>query len=123
MTNISKFVQSYIAAVSTQRECVAKLQAALAGKDASETRAALLPHVAAAYAVPVVDGKLDREAKKYEAARKMLFRLTAEVVGTSDANKTQWSFTRQELAAAKALLALCGGKQGAAIAAIKRVAK
>ena len=45
-------------------------------KDYTKVRAKLLPIIGGVYSVPVVDGKLDNEAKNYETARKRLQRLS-----------------------------------------------
>lgn len=59
------------------------------GKGEEAVRAALLPVVAAFYAVPLIDGEgkakgrkvLDKAAPKYEAAKKALQRLMGDLMG------------------------------------------
>ncbi len=106
---------SYAAAVEALRkDC--------AGMERDAVREALLPCVAAYYAVPVVEGKLDREAGKYEAAKKALQRLLAAVCPSSD-TKEEVAIPAAILKAAKELAALCAEYEGAKSLAAKAVAK
>lgn len=75
---------AYGAAIDSARQCPE-----VKGKGEDVVRAALLPIVAGFYAVPVVDGAgkaqgkkvLDKDAPKYEAAKKALQRLLADIMG------------------------------------------
>ena len=91
--------------------------------------AALLPIVAAKYDVPVVTGSeksksagkpvLDSDSGKYEACRKMLQVLVRDVAGKGKAtSSSKYEFSRKQLSAAKAYLALFA-TQAEAIAAMK----
>lgn len=75
---------AYGKAIEDARQCPE-----VKGKGEDVVRAALLPIVAGFYAVPVVDGAgkaqgkkvLDKAAPKYEAAKKALQRLVADIMG------------------------------------------
>lgn len=70
-------------------ETIAFMRGKLKGKSEDSVRATLLPIVGSHYAVPVVDGAgkaqgkkvLDKTAEKYEAAKKALQRLVADIMG------------------------------------------
>ena len=92
---------SYAAAVEALRkDC--------AGMEREAVREAMLPCVAAFYAVPVVEGKLDREAKKYEAAKRALYRLLKDVCPSSD--RKEETEVPEELLKAAAVLAKLAAK-------------
>ena len=100
------------------------------GRKSKDTiRAALLPIVAAQYDVFVVPGAersksaglpvLDSASAKYEAARKMLQDLVRDVAGKGKAtSSSKYEFSRKQLSAAKAYLALFA-TQAEAVAAMK----
>lgn len=75
---------AYGKAIEDARQCPE-----VKGKGEDVVRAALLPIVAKFYAVPVIDGAgkaqgkkvLDKDAPKYEAAKKALQRLLADIMG------------------------------------------
>ena len=74
----------YVDAIAEARNCPE-----VKGKSEEAVRAALLPVVAAFYAVPLIDGDgkakgrkvLDKAAPKYEAAKKALQRLLGDLMG------------------------------------------
>ena len=112
----------YVAAIAALRKDF--------GRKAKDTvRATLLPIVAAQYSVAVVTGAersksagkpvLDSEAGKYEACRKMLQDLVRDITGKGKAaSSSKYEFSRKQLSAAKAYLALFA-TQAEAIAAMK----
>ena len=67
------------------------------GKTPEELRPILLPIVAKYYAVPVIEGErkakgtkvFDKDAKGYEAAKKALQRLIADIAGKTNADKEE----------------------------------
>lgn len=73
------------------------MRSKLKSKSKDAVRARLFPVVAAHYDVPVIDGKgkakgtkvLDSSAEGYEAAKKALQRLVADIVGKSDGKKEE----------------------------------
>lgn len=106
---------SYAAAVEALRkDC--------AGMEKPAAREAMLPCVAAFYAVPVVEGKLDREAKKYEAAKKALQRLLAAIYPESD-RKEEIEVPEELLKAAAVLAKLAAKYEGARSLASKALAQ
>ena len=95
--------------------------ASAARKGADAVRVVLLPHVAAYYGVPVVVSEsnrnkgaqsLDREAAGYEAAKKALQRLTADVIGPKG-QKEEIEIPAEVLAAAARLAKLANQYEGA----------
>lgn len=106
---------SYAAAVEALRkDC--------AGMEREAVREAMLPCVAAFYAVPVVEGKLDREAKKYEAAKRALYRLLKDVCPSSD-RKEETEVPAELLKAAAVLAKLAAKYEGARSLASKALAQ
>ena len=106
---------SYAAAVEALRkDC--------AGMEREAVREAMLPCVAAFYAVPVVEGKLDREAKKYEAAKRALYRLLKDVCPSSD-RKEETEVPEELLKAAAVLAKLAAKYEGAKSLASKALAQ
>jgi hypothetical protein len=103
-------------------EAVEALKNDCKGINREEAREAMLPVVAAFYKVEVVEGKLSRESAKYEAAKKFLQRLLAEVYPSS-ASKEEVEIPAEILKAAKALAKLCSEYEGAKTLAAKALAK
>lgn len=108
---------------------IADLKKDFGRKNSDTVRTVLLPIVAAQYGVSVVTGAeksksagkpvLDREAGKYEAARKMLQELVRDITGKGKAaSSSKYEFSRKQLSAAKGYLALFANR-GEAIAAMK----
>jgi len=108
---------------------IAALKKDFGRKNKDTVRAVLLPIVAAQYSVAVVTGSeksksagkpvLDSEAGKYEACRKMLQELVRDIAGKGKASASaKYEFSRKQLSAAKAYLALFA-TQAEAIAAMK----
>lgn len=120
--SIKSNVTAALNAAHSYGAAVAALQKDCAGMERDAVREAMLPCVAAFYAVPVVEGKLDRESAKYEAAKKALQRLLAAVCPSSD-TKEEVAIPAAVLKAAKELAALCAEYEGAKSLAAKAVAK
>lgn len=108
---------------------IAALKKDFGRKSKDTIRAALLPIVAAKYSVAVVTGAersksaglpvLDSDSGKYEACRKMLQDLVRDVAGKGKAtSSSKYEFSRKQLSAAKAYLALFA-TQAEAVAAMK----
>jgi hypothetical protein len=78
-------------------EAIEALKTDCAGKPRDEVRAAMLPHVAAFYAVKLVDGAkaakgtkvLDKDAEKYLNAKQAMYRLLDAVCGKEEHAKTE----------------------------------
>lgn len=93
-------------------KAIEALRAATRGQLSPEVRERILPYVAAYYGVALVakaqgEGvRLDAEAKKYEAAKKALQRLTADICGKVVAQKEEVTLTRAQQQAIKACMAL-----------------
>lgn len=89
-TNVTKA----LTAATSYGEAIKALKADCAKLTRDAGRAAMLPAVAAFYSVPVVDGAgkaegtkvLDKTAAKYEAAKKALQRLVADVFGKAESS-------------------------------------
>jgi hypothetical protein len=87
--SIKSNVSIALTSATAYGKAVQGLKSELQGRDAAHVRAALLPHVAAFYNVAVIDGAgkamgtkvLDKESAKYEAAKKALQRLGADIFG------------------------------------------
>jgi hypothetical protein len=114
---------------TTYAAAIAALRKDFGRKNKDTVRATLLPIVAAKYDVPVVMGSeksksagkpvLDSEAGKYEACRKMLHDLVRDIAGKGKAtSSSKYEFSRKQLSAAKAYLALFA-TQAEAVAAMK----
>lgn len=105
-------------------------KAAQSGADT--VRALLLPHVAEYYSVPVVvsesprnkgQAALDREAPSYEAAKKALQRLTADVMGkTGNKAKDEVEIPEELMAAARTLAKRANAYEGSKALAAKALA-
>ena len=91
---------------------IAALRKDCEGMERPAVREAMLPPVAAYYAVPVIEGKLDRDATKYEAAKKALQRLLADVCPSSE-TKEEVAIPAELLKAAKVLAELAAKYEGA----------
>ena len=91
------------------------------GLEREAVREAMLPCVAAYYAVEVVDGKLSTESKKYEAAKRALYRLLKDVCPSSEM-KEEVAIPAAVLKAAKELALLCAKYEGAKSLASKALA-
>ena len=95
-----------------------------------KARAEILPAVASFYGVAVVDGKgkaagtqvFDREAKSYEAAKRALTRLLADLYETPKAEPKSFRVSAEVRASAKAYLAQFNSLADA-IKALRAVAK
>ena len=93
------------------------------GMERETAREAMLPIVAAhpKYKVEVVDGKLNPESPKYEAARRFLLRLLNDVCPSSE-TKEEVAIPAAILKAAKELALLCSEYEGAKSLASKALA-
>ena len=129
--SIKTNVTNALAAAAAYDAAVVALRKDFKGKAADDVRTGLLPHVAAFYAVPVVDGAgkakgtkvLDKEATKYEAARKALLRLTNDIVGATDGKAEEVEIPAELLAAAAKLAKLAAQYEGARSLASKALAQ
>lgn len=103
---------AYSKAIEEARQCPE-----VKGKGEDVVRAALLPIVAGFYAVPLVDGAgkaqgkkvLDKDAPKYEAAKKALQRLLADIMGKGSDKGDKYEIPEEMLAAAAKLVKLAQG--------------
>lgn len=113
----------YADAINHLRKLCAKL-------DHDEARAEILPVVAARYKVAVIEGKgkatgkltLDREAKGFEAAKKAITRLMADIYETPKAEPKSMRLSADVRKLAEAYLANFENV-AQAIAALRHVAK
>ena len=133
---MSKATRSTVHAVLTAAfayaEGIETLRTTYKGQTAEVVRAALLPEVASfpKYAVPVIAGSgkaagtmvLDKDAPKYEAAKKALQRLVKDICGASD-NKDEVEIPAELLAAAAKLAKLAQEYEGARSLASKALAQ
>jgi hypothetical protein len=99
IVSVSVSVHAAIDAAFTYGEHIKALQAQFAKQTKAQVREALLPHVASyhKYAVTLVEGNekspsagkmvLDAKHPQYEACRKALARLVADVVGQTSGHK------------------------------------
>jgi hypothetical protein len=125
-------VHAVLTAAFTYAEGIESLRATYKGQPADVVRAALLPEVASfpKYAVPVVAGSgkaegtmvLDKDAPKYEAAKKALQRLVKDIVGASN-DKVEVEVPAELLAAAEKLAKLAAQYEGARSLASKALAQ
>ena len=124
-------VTNALTAANAYNEAVVALRKDFKGKATDAVRTGLLPHVAAFYAVPVVDGAgkatgtkvLDKDATKYEAAKKALQRLTKDIVGATDGKAEEVEIPAELLAAAAKLAKLAAQYEGARSLASKALAQ
>jgi hypothetical protein len=91
------------------------------GMERDAVREAMLPCVAAYYAVEVVEGKLSTESKKYEAAKRALYRLLKDVCPSSE-TKEEVAIPAELLKAAKVLAELAAKYEGSKSLASKALA-
>jgi hypothetical protein len=103
-------------------DAIAALRTDCSKLEKPEAREAILPCVAAYYAVEVVEGKLSTESAKYEAAKKALQRLLKDIYPEAN-TKEEVAIPAEILKAAKALAALCAEYEGAKSLAAKAVGK
>ena len=119
--SIKSNVLAALTAAHSYAKAVEALRKDCEGMERPAVREAMLPCVAAYYAVPVLDGKLDREATKYEAAKKALQRLLADVCPSSE-TKEEVAVPAELLKAAKVLAELAAKYEGARSLANKALA-
>lgn len=133
---MSKAIRSTVHAVLTAAfaygEGIESLRTTYKGQTAEAIRAALLPEVASfpKYAVPLVAGAgkavgtmvLDKDAPKYEAAKKALQRLVKDICGEAN-NKDEVEIPAELLAAAEKLAKLAAEYEGARSLASKALAQ
>jgi hypothetical protein len=91
------------------------------GLEREAVREAMLPCVAAFYAVEVVEGKLSTESLQYAAAKQALYRLLKDVCPSSEM-KEEVAIPAAILKAAKELALLCAKYEGAKSLASKALA-
>jgi len=129
---IRSTVHAVLQAAFAYGEGIDSLRATYKGQPADVVRAALLPEVASfpKYAVPLVAGAgkaegtmvLDKDAPKYEAAKKALQRLVKDIVGASN-DKVEVEVPAELLAAAEKLAKLAAQYEGARSLASKALAQ
>ena len=112
---------------------IESLRTTYKGQTTEAVRAALLPEVASfpKYAVPLVAGAgkavgtmvLDKDAPKYEAAKKALQRLVKDIVGESDNKSDEVEVPAELLAAAAKLVKLAAEYKNARSLASKALAQ
>ena len=112
---ITILVHNALASVDTYRAAIDGLRTAMRGNlSPKEVRVTLLTPVAVYYKVKLVarekgEGmRLDPEAKQYEAAKKALYRLVAEITGGGTQNNIEYDVPADMLAMARKLVALAG---------------
>ena len=120
--SIKSNVTAALTAAHSYAAAIEALRGDCKGMDKPAAREAILPCVAAFYAVPVVDGKLDSEAKKYEAAKKALYRLLKDLYPGSD-SKDEIEVPAELLKAAAVLAKLAAKYEGAKSLAAKALAQ
>ena len=124
-------VTNALNAANAYNDAIVALRTDFKGKDADAIRLGLLPHVAAYYAVPLVDGQkkaegtkvLDKTHAKYEAAKKALQRLTKDIIGASSGAEEEIEIPAELLAAAAKLAKLANEYEGARSLASKALAQ
>ena len=129
--SIKTNVTNALTAANAYNEAVVALRKDFKGKPTDAVRSGLLPHVAAFYAVPVVDGAgkakgtkvLDKDATKYEAAKKALQRLTKDIVGAGSDKAEEVEVPAELLAAAAKLAKLAAQYKDARSLASKALAQ
>jgi hypothetical protein len=131
---IRSTVHAVLQAAFAYGEGIESLRTTYKGQPADVVRAALLPEVASfpKYAVPLVAGAgkaegtlvLDKDAPKYEAAKKALQRLVKDIVGASnDKVEVEVEVPAELLAAAAKLAKLAAEYEGARSLASKALAQ
>ena len=121
--SIKSNVTAALTAAHAYDEAIQALRKDCKGMEREAVREAMLPVVAAhpKYKVEVVDGKLNPESPKYEAARKFLLRLLNDVCPSSE-TKEEVAIPAAILKAAKELALLCSEYEGAKSLASKALA-
>jgi len=121
--SIKSNVTAAINAANAYDTATAALRKDCKGMEREAVREAMLPAVAAhpKYKVEVVEGKLNPESPKYEAARKFLLRLLNDVCPSSE-TKEEVAIPAAILKAAKELALLCSEYEGAKSLASKALA-
>ena len=119
--SIKSNVTAALTAAHAYGKAIDALRTDCAGMERDAVREALLPPVAAYYAVEVIDGKLNREAAKYEAAKKALQRLLKDVCPSSE-TKEEVAIPAELLKAAKVLAELAAKYEGSKSLASKALA-
>lgn len=129
---IRSTVHAVLRAAFAYGEGIEALRATYEGQAPETIRAALLPDVASfpKYAVPLVDGAgkatgtkvLDKDHANYEACRKALSRLVADIVGKTSDAKEEIEIPAELLAAAAKLAKLAAQYEGARSLASKALA-
>ena len=120
--SIKANVTAALNAATSYGDAIAALRKDCKGLDKPAAREAMLPCVAAYYAVEVIEGKLSTESKKYEAAKKALQRLLKDVYPESE-TKEEVEIPASILKAAKELAKLCAEYEGAKSLAAKALGK
>jgi hypothetical protein len=117
---INTLVSTALTAAHAYSDTIAKLRTQLKGHlSPDEVRTTLMPYVAGYYKVALVakergEGvRMDADAPKYEAAKKALQRMTADIVGKSANHKDELAVPADVLAAAAKLVKLCNEYEGA----------
>ena len=111
--SIAKLTHTALNAATAYAGAINDLRRACAKLSYEKARAEILPAVASFYGVAVVDGKgkaagtqvLDKDAKSYEAAKRALTRLLADLYETPKAEPKSMRISAETRAAAKAYLA------------------
>lgn len=86
--SIQSNVTKALNAATSYGDAINALRVDLAGVEREVVRTTLLPMIGKYYAVEVVEGKLNKDAAKYETARKALQRMVAAICeGQSAAKK------------------------------------
>lgn len=128
--SIQSNVNKALKAVKDYNAAVADLRKELKGKKPEAVKATLLPFVAEFYGVSVVvsesnrnkgEQALDRSAASFEAAKKALQRLTADIVGAKS-SKEEIEIPEELMAAARTLAKRAGSYEGARSLASKALA-
>lgn len=129
---IRSTVHAVLRAAFAYGEGIESLRATYKGQTSEVIRAALLADVASfpKYAVPLVDGAgkavgikvLDKDHANYEACRKALGRLVADIVGKTSETKEEIEIPAELLAAAAKLAKLAAQYEGARSLAAKALA-
>ena len=128
--SIATLTHQALNAATAYGKAIDDLRRACAKLSYDKARAEILPAVASYYKVPLVDGKgkatgtqvLDREAAQYEAAKRALSRLLADLYETPKADPKSFRVSAEVRASAKAYLAQFNSLADA-IKALRAVAK
>jgi hypothetical protein len=128
--SIAKLTHTALNAATAYAGAINDLRKACAKLTYEKARAEILPAVASFYGVAVVDGKgkaagtqvFDREAKSYEAAKRALTRLLADLYETPKAEPKSMRLSAELRKAAEAYLANFDNVADA-IAALRHITK